>query len=111
MNKGTTSGTDRMSQVRGAQEFLPEVYNDLRRLAAYRLAGIAPGQTLQATALVHEAWLRLDSKQQEWESRTHFFATAAEVMRHICIDHLRSKGRLKRGGGQLRLDIDGMEVA
>ncbi len=94
-----------------AHDLLPEVYNDLRRLAAMRIASIGPGQTLQATALVHEAWLRLDSKQQVWESRTHFCATAAEVMRHICIDHIRSKARLKRGGGQVRLDIDEVDVA
>ena len=94
-----------------AQELLPEVYNDLRRLAALRIASIGPGQTLQATALVHEAWLRLDAKQHAWDSRAHFCAIAVEVMRHICIDHVRSKSRLKRGGGQVRLDIDEVDVA
>jgi RNA polymerase sigma factor (TIGR02999 family) len=72
---------------------------------------MAPGQTLQATALVHEAWIRLAGKRREWESRTHFFATAAGMIRHILIDHLRGKARLKRGGGQLRLDIDSLDVA
>jgi RNA polymerase sigma factor (TIGR02999 family) len=94
-----------------AAELLPSVYDDLRRLAAQRVASLAPGQTLQATALVHEAWIRLAAKDASWGSRTHFFATAAEVIRHILIDHLRSKARLKRGGGQVRIDIDGMDLA
>src|SRR5688572_4390761 len=94
-----------------SDELLPAVYEDLRRLAAHRIASMAPNQTLQATALVHEAWLRLADKKQDWANRTHFFATAAELMRHILIDHLRGKSRLKRGGGQLRLDIDAVDVA
>jgi RNA polymerase sigma factor (TIGR02999 family) len=104
--------TDRERQTAGnSHDFLPLVYDDLRRLAAHRLASMAPHQTLQPTALVHEAWLRLSGKQKTWENRVHFFAAAAEVMRHVVIDHIRSKARLKRGGGQLRLDIDGIELA
>ncbi len=95
-----------------ADELLPLVYDDLRKLAAHRLARLAPGQTLQATALVHEAWLRLVAeKQRTWENRAHFFAAAAEVMRRVLVDHVRRRTRLKRGGGQLRLDIDELEVA
>jgi RNA polymerase sigma factor (TIGR02999 family) len=108
MNQATI--LDSTSHAHTAQSFLPEVYDQLRKLAAMRIASIAPGQTLQATALVHEAWLRLDAKQKTWQSRSHFCATAAEVMRNICIDHVRSKARLKRGGGQLRLDIDEVDV-
>lgn len=96
--------------ARRSEELLPRVYEELRRLAAHRVATMAPGQTLQATALVHEAWLRLARKQEQWTSRTHFLATAAEMMRHILIDHLRGKARLKRGGGRLRLNIDGLEI-
>jgi RNA polymerase sigma factor (TIGR02999 family) len=93
-------------------EFLPLVYEDLRKLAAHRLSAIPPGQTLQATALVHEVWLRMVSAQDRtWKNRVHFFSAAAEVMRHVLIDHLRARSRLKRGGGQPRLDIDGIELA
>ena len=109
MNQATI--LDSTSHAHTAQTFLPEVYDQLRKLAAMRIASIGPGQTLQATASGHEAWLRLDAKQKTWQSRTHFCATAAEVMRHICIDHVRRKTRLKRGGGQLRLDIDEVDVA
>src|SRR5947209_16081757 len=82
----------------GAHELLPAVYDELRRVAAQRIASLGPGQTLQATSVVHEAWLRLDNKQRDWASATHFSATAAEVMRHVVIDHLRGKCRQKRGG-------------
>jgi RNA polymerase sigma factor (TIGR02999 family) len=94
-----------------AHDLLPDVYEDLRRLAAYRIASMAPGQTLQATALVHEAWLRLSARDRQWQGRTHFFATAADVIRNIVVDHVRGKARLKRGGGQLRLNIDEIDVA
>jgi RNA polymerase sigma factor (TIGR02999 family) len=95
-----------------AHELLPQVYDDLRRLAASRLARIAPGQTLRPTALVHEAWLRMVSADQRtWENRAHFFAAAAEVMRHVLVDNVRRKARIKRGGNQQRLDIDGLELA
>ena len=95
-----------------AHEFFPKVYDDLRRLAARRLALLGPGQTLQPTAVVHEAWLRIaGSNLQSWENQVHFFATAAEIIRRILVDHLRSKSRLKRGGGQMRLDIDAVEIS
>src|SRR3954466_12282843 len=96
-----------------ASQLLPLVYDELRRLAAHKLAREAPGQTLQATALVHEAYLRLvdvDAPQQ-WNSRGHFFAAAAEAMRRILINRARDKKRLKRGGGQKRLDWNRLEVA
>ena len=96
-----------------AEQLLPLVYDELRRLAAHKLAREAPGQTLQATALVHEAYLRLvdvDS-QQQWNCRGHFFAAAAEAMRRILINRARDKKRLKRGGGQKRLDWNRLEVA
>jgi RNA polymerase sigma factor (TIGR02999 family) len=91
-----------------AEQLLPLVYDELRRLAAQRLAQEQPGQTLQATALVHEAYLRLVdvAKVQHWDSRGHFFATAAEAMRRILIDQARCKHSQKRGGGLRRLDLD-----
>ena len=97
---------------RAADELLPQVYDDLRKLAAHRLAKLPPGQTLQPTALVHEAWLRMAAaEQRNWENRAHFFAAAAEVMRHVLVDYVRRRTRLKRGGGQLRLDIDELNLA
>ena len=93
-------------------DFLPSVYDDLRKIAARHLGALGPGQTLQPTALVHEAWLRMaNANLRTWENRVHFVATAASVIRRVLIDHLRSKSRFKRGGGQLRLDIDGLEIA
>jgi RNA polymerase sigma factor (TIGR02999 family) len=88
------------------------VYNELRRLAARKLAQEKPGQTLQATALVHEAYLRLvgAEKEQRWESRGHFFAAAAEAMRRILINQARDKKRVKRGGDRLRVDLDRLAV-
>src|SRR5436309_3613898 len=89
-------------------ELLPLVYAELRRLAAARLAGEKPGQTLQATALVHEAYLRLvdGDRAQRWDSRGHFFAAAAEAMRRILVDRAREKGREKRGGKLKKVNID-----
>jgi RNA polymerase sigma factor (TIGR02999 family) len=89
-----------------AEQLLPLVYEELRRLATQRLAREAPGQTLQATALVHEAYLRLvDAEQaQHWNSRGHFFAAAAEAMRRIVVDNARRKQRRKHGGGRKRID-------
>lgn len=88
------------------QDLLPRVYEELRRLAAVRMAEQSPGHTLQPTALVHEAWLRLkDSDEARWNSREHFFRTAAIVMRQILVDHARSKARLKRGSNQVTLGI------
>jgi RNA polymerase sigma factor (TIGR02999 family) len=91
-----------------AEKLLPLVYEELRALAAQKLAHETPGQTLQATALVHEAYLRLvDSNQiQRWDSRGHFFAAAAEAMRRILVNRARDKGRLKRGGGRKRRNFD-----
>jgi len=91
-----------------AEQLLPLVYDELRRLAAQRLAQEAPGQTLEATALVHEAYLRLvDVDQaQHWDSRGHFFAAAAEAMRRILIDQARRKRRPKHGGGRHRVSLD-----
>jgi RNA polymerase sigma factor (TIGR02999 family) len=91
-----------------AEQLLPLVYEELRTLAAQRLAQEKPGQTLQATALVHEAYVRLVDvdKAQHWNSRGHFFAAAAEAMRRILINRVRDKGRLKRGGGRQRVDLE-----
>jgi RNA polymerase sigma factor (TIGR02999 family) len=91
-----------------AGQLLPLVYDELRKLAAQRLAQERPGQTLEATALVHEAYLRLvDVKEpQPWDSRGHFFAAAAEAMRRILIDQARRKHRRKRGGGVQRVELD-----
>src|SRR3989442_398660 len=88
-----------------AEQLLPLVYDELRQLAAQRLAHEQPGQTLQATALVHEAYLRLVDvdRAQQWNSRGHFFAAAAEAMRRILIERARSKGRGKDGGGGERI--------
>ena len=90
-----------------ASQLLPLVYDELRKLAAYRLAHQTPGQTLQPTALVHEAYLRLvgDPEGQDWDSRGHFFAAAAEAMRRILVENARRKGRRKRGGGLSRRDL------
>jgi RNA polymerase sigma factor (TIGR02999 family) len=96
-----------------AEQLLPLVYDELRRLAAQRLAHEAPGQTLQATALVHEAYLRLVDvdNAQPWNSRGHFFAAAAEAMRRILIDNARRKGRQKRGGDRRqRVDLDSQDL-
>jgi RNA polymerase sigma factor (TIGR02999 family) len=91
-----------------AEQLLPLVYDELRMLAAQKLAQEKPGQTLQATALVHEAYLRLvgHGKDQHWNSRGHFFVAAAEAMRRILLDQARSKKRLKRGGGWKRVDLE-----
>src|SRR5437867_9137136 len=90
--------------VAAADELLPLVYGELRRLAAHKMANEVPGQTLQPTALVHEAYLRLaGSADQQWNSRGHFFAAAAEAMRRILVENARRKRRLKHGGGLQRL--------
>jgi RNA polymerase sigma factor (TIGR02999 family) len=96
-----------------AERLLPLVYDALRRLAAQKLAHEAPGQTLQATALVHEVYLRLVGSEQEqhWESRGHFFVAAAEAMRRILVERARSKGTLKRGGRNRKLDLDQLALA
>jgi len=97
-----------------ADKLLPLVYDELRKLAAAKLAHEKPGQTLQATAIVHEAYLRLvgGSRQSDsWNNRGHFFAAAAEAMRRILIDAARAKGRQKRQAGRRRFDIDAIDVA
>ena len=95
-------------EARPARELLPLVYDELRRLAAQRLAREAPGQTLQATALVHEAYLRLVGVDPDrpWDGRGHFFAAAAESMRRILVENARRRHRLKRGGNRARVDLD-----
>ena len=95
-----------------ADELLPVVYQELRKLAAHKMAGQAPGHTLQPTALVHEAWLRLGgNKAGQFAGRAHFFAAAAEAMRHILIDSARRKRAARHGGGQVRVDIEAVEIA
>ena len=96
-----------------AAQLLPLVYDELRKLAAHRLAAEKPGQTLQATALVHEAYLRLvDTEQaQHWNNRGHFFAAAAEAMRRILVENARRKRSEKHGGGRLRVDLDDIAPA
>jgi RNA polymerase sigma factor (TIGR02999 family) len=96
-----------------AGQLLPLVYDELRQLAAHRLAHERPGQTLQATALVHEAYLRLVGAEQaqHWDSRRHFFAAVAEAMRRILIDRARDRGRLKRGGNWRRLRLDDIDLS
>lgn len=97
---------------RASAELLPLVYDELRRHAAVRMANEPAGQTLQPTALVHEAWLRLSRDDaQVWQNRAHFFGAAAEAMRRILIENARRKSRLKRGGNQQRADIDELELA
>jgi RNA polymerase sigma factor (TIGR02999 family) len=93
---------------RAAEQLLPLVYSELRRLAAQKLAQEKPGQTLQATALVHDAYLRLVGKgdEQPWNSRGHFFAAAAEAMRRILVENARRKRRPKHGGDRQRIDLD-----
>lgn len=100
------------SEPQAAEALLPQVYEELRRLAAYKMAQEPPGQTLQATALVHEAWLRLAAQdKQTYANRTHFFAVAAEAMRRILIDRARRRRAVRRGGEAQRVDTDALEIA
>jgi RNA polymerase sigma factor (TIGR02999 family) len=98
---------------RAAEELLPLVYDELRRLAAARMAEEKPGQTLQATALVHEAYVRLvgGDESRHWAGRGHFLAAAAEAMRHILVEAARRKGALKRGGGRARAELRDADLA
>src|SRR2546430_1534936 len=97
---------------KAADELLPLVYEELRKLAAHKMANDVQGQTLQPTALVHEAWLRLTGNENvKWDGRAHFFGAAAEAMRRILIDNARRKKALRHGGGQQRLDIQEVEIA
>ena len=96
-----------------AEQLLPIVYDELRKLAAARMAVESPDHTLHPTALVHEAYVRLVEGEltQRWDSRGHFFAAAAEAMRRILVEHARKKGAQKRGGDRLRWDIDAVDLA
>jgi RNA polymerase sigma factor (TIGR02999 family) len=100
-------GSTASGDPRAAEQLLPLVYDELRKLAAQKLARETPGQTLQPTALVHEAYLRLVSadEEQRWDNRGHFFAAAAEAMRRILVEIARQKGSLKRGGDRGRMDV------
>lgn len=103
-------------EARAAEELLPLVYDELRRLAASQLSHRPPGQTLQATALVHEAWLRLvgsgdGASDPKWDGRRHFFGAAAQAMRNILVEQARRKSRAKHGGGLQRVDVEKMELA
>jgi RNA polymerase sigma factor (TIGR02999 family) len=101
-----------VGQPQAADELLPLVYDELRRIAAQKMAHEAPGQTLQPAALVPEAWLRLGGDAQpHWQNRAHFFTAAAEAMRRILIERARSKGRLRRGGERQRVDLDEVTLA
>jgi RNA polymerase sigma factor (TIGR02999 family) len=115
-------GTDDVTRIlsrlesgdgQAAERLLPLVYDELRKLAAAKLAQEKPGQTLQATALVHEAYLRLVGQDtlQTWESRGHFFAAAAEAMRRILVNRARDRQRIKRGGHRQRVDFTHIEIA
>jgi RNA polymerase sigma factor (TIGR02999 family) len=96
-----------------AEELLPLIYDELRRLAAIKLSQERPGQTLQATALLHEAYLRLvdNAPAAQWDNRGHFYAAAAEAMRRILVENARRKKRLRHGGGQQRLDLEQVDLA
>jgi RNA polymerase sigma factor (TIGR02999 family) len=99
------------SERKTSDELLPMVYEELRRLAAWKMSHEVPGHTLQATALVHEAWLRLAGQQgQQWQNRTHFFGAAAEAMRRILIESARRKKRLKHGGEYERVSLEHVEL-
>jgi RNA polymerase sigma factor (TIGR02999 family) len=97
---------------KAAEELLPLVYEELRKLAAHKMASEAAGHTLQPTALVHEAWLRLGGdRQPAWQNRAHFVAAAAEAMRRILIDRARRKNRVRHGKGLTRVDLDAVDLA
>lgn len=105
-------GSIQPGDPRAAEELLPLVYGELRKLAAHKMATQPPGHTLQPTALVHEAWMRLSANQSaRFAGRAHFFAAAAEAMRHILIDAARRKRAVRHGGGQTRVDIQEVEIA
>jgi len=98
--------------AQAADRLLPLVYEELRRLAARKMAHEVPGQTLQPTALVHEAWLRLTGNaDRKWNDRTHFFAAAAEAMRRILVDNARRKRTQRHGGGQQRVELEDADAA
>jgi RNA polymerase sigma factor (TIGR02999 family) len=98
-------------EPQAAEELLPLVYEELRRLAAVRMANEKPGQTLQPTALVHEAWLRLASEDHDWRNRKHFFSAAAEAMRRILVERARRKQRRRHGGQMVRVNLEDIDLA
>ncbi len=102
--------TPQHGEPMAAEELLLHVYSELRRLAAAKMSSEASGQTLQPTALVHEAWLRLVGDAQRWENRAHFFGAAAEAMRRILIDRARRKLAARHGGGSEHVDVDEIEI-
>jgi len=98
-------------EPRAADQLLPLIYEELRKLAAHKLSLLPPDQTLQATALVHEAYLKLlGGEKEQWQNRRHFFASAAEAMRHILIDRARRRSRLRHGANAERVDLDQIEI-
>lgn len=107
MRDEPTRGED----AHAAEDIFPLVYEDLRRLAAVRMAEEKPGQTLQPTALVHEVWLRLSAENHAWASRRQFFAAAAEAMRRILVERARRRGRIRHGGGFERTSFEELDVA
>lgn len=110
---GSPADQSSLTDAAAAQDLLPAVYQELRRLAAHKMGRDGGNQTLQPTALVHEAWLRLTggNGQARFNSRTHFFAAAAEAMRHILIDRARRRQAARHGGGQQRVEADQLEIA
>lgn len=97
--------------LKAADQLLPFVYDELRKLAAHKLSLLPPGQTLQATALVHDAYLRLlGGEKEQWQNRRHFFAAAAEAMRHILIDRARRRSRLRHGANGEKVELDQIEI-
>ncbi len=117
MYKGGVSEVTRIldsiaqGDANAAEKLLPLVYEELRRLAAHKMAGEVPGHTLQPTELVHEAWMRLTAGEEpRWANRAHFFGAAAEAMRRILVDRARRRIALKRGGGAERLNLDELEI-
>lgn len=114
MNSDVTRILERAHQgdPTASEELLPLVYEELRRLAMSKMALQPVGHTLQATALVHEAWLRLDaSSSQRWVNRRHFFAAASQAMRHVLIERVRRKLRVRHGGEMERVELDAIEIA
>ena len=97
---------------RATEQLLPLVYNELRKLASHKIAQEAPGKTLTATALVHEAYLRLigNGAEPHWNSRGHFFAAAAEAMRRLLVEQARRKRRVRHGGGKIRIDLENLDI-
>lgn len=101
-------------EAKAADQLIPLIYDELRRVAAAKMAKLPPGQTLQPTALVHEAWLRIQHSQtpaKPWSNRWHFFAAAAESMRRILVDQARRKARVKHGGDRQRIDLEELPLA